>query len=195
MKLNKIWMGSTAFAAALLIAGASQAAEMTIDFSGHTGGSAVGSTYAADGLTFSGAYFGQCGGGCPPPNPVDGWFAYGSTFTADFATPQDDITFQSVSYSSTLAQAYNSSNQLVASATDNQGFPINDQTDVLSGPDIAYVVFSYDGGYNGPAITNLTFDASAVPEPATWASMILGLLGVGAVLRSRRKLAGATAVA
>lgn len=37
---------------------------------------------------------------------------------------------------------------------------------------------------------------SATPEPATWATMLLGLFGVGAVLRSRRRIAaGVTGVA
>lgn len=43
-------------------------------------------------------------------------------------------------------------------------------------------------------IDNNTFDvadAPAVPEPATWAMMILGFGGVGATLRGRRRLADA----
>ena len=32
-----------------------------------------------------------------------------------------------------------------------------------------------------------------VPEPATWAMMLVGLFGLGAAMRSRRQLAAATA--
>ena len=62
-------------------------------------------------------------------------------------------------------------------------------------------VFTFD-----KPITSLTLSSSsnsfeiasisaAVPEPATWAMMIMGLAGVGAALRNRRKLVAAAAVA
>jgi hypothetical protein len=37
-------------------------------------------------------------------------------------------------------------------------------------------------------IDNVTFDVAAVPEPATWAMMILGFGATGALLRRRREL-------
>lgn len=42
-------------------------------------------------------------------------------------------------------------------------------------------------------IDNITFDVAdtVVPEPATWAMMILGFGGVGTILRGRRRLAAA----
>ena len=196
MKLKALWTASIALAVSAIAATASQAAIMTIDFSGFAAGTPIDSTYAADGLVFSGAEFLQCGGGCPAPNPVSGWFAYGitgNTYTAFFTLAQSNISFQTVSNSSTLAQAYNASNTLVASVGDNEGFPISSQLDQLTGSGITHVVFSYNGGANGPAITNLTFNAGTVPEPAAWAMMLCGFAAVGAAMRSRRKVALITA--
>ena len=39
----------------------------------------------------------------------------------------------------------------------------------------------------GVSITNFTFPGLAVPEPSTWALMILGFGGIGAILRRRRQ--------
>jgi hypothetical protein len=46
------------------------------------------------------------------------------------------------------------------------------------------VTGSYQGG--------LTFNASAVPEPATWAMMLVGFGAIGAAARSRRRPAKVT---
>jgi hypothetical protein len=40
-------------------------------------------------------------------------------------------------------------------------------------------------------ITDSTFQFRVVPEPATWAMMLVGLGGIGAAMRMRRKLLGA----
>jgi len=42
---------------------------------------------------------------------------------------------------------------------------------------------------------NLTLTTAAVPEPATWAMMLVGCGGIGAAMRSRRKRAGPSAFA
>ena len=39
----------------------------------------------------------------------------------------------------------------------------------------------------GPLLDNVRLDVSAVPEPATWAMMLLGLGFVGGAMRSRRR--------
>jgi hypothetical protein len=47
------------------------------------------------------------------------------------------------------------------------------------------VVSGYTGGA-GAFSGDLTFAAGAVPEPATWAMMLLGFAGIGSVARRRR---------
>lgn len=52
------------------------------------------------------------------------------------------------------------------------------------------------GAYNGCSMGEVVFGgaaAGAVPEPATWAMMILGFFGLGAVMRRRKPFAGAYA--
>ncbi len=185
MKITGLVLG----AALALGAMAGVANATTIDFSGYSDGTQIGNLYASEGLTFSGATIGTCSGGCPLPN-INGNFAYGEgSFTIDFSHVQSDITFQTVSYSSTLAEAYNAQGQLVASVVDNEGYPISGDIDSLVAPGIVSVVFSYDGGYNVPAITNLTF--AGVPEPSAWALMLAGVAGIGGMLRQAKKTARA----
>ena len=51
-------------------------------------------------------------------------------------------------------------------------------------------VVDYVEGNGSPSV--LTFDApGGVPEPATWAMMLAGFGGMGALLRSRRRIAAA----
>jgi hypothetical protein len=59
----------------------------------------------------------------------------------------------------------------------------------FSAADISYVIFgSRDPSINGSSVyaDNLTF-GGAVPEPATWARMIVGLAGIGCRLRRTRR--------
>jgi opacity protein-like surface antigen len=190
---NLLLTGSIALALAGA-ASASQAAVVTIDFSGHGSGGAIGNTYAAQGVTFSpNAKFGLCTGGCPAPNP-DGNFAYvnaygsAGNFSVNFASAQSDVSFQSVSYSSTHAFAYDAVNNLVDEIADDEGFPISEAINHLTGAGITRIDFEYNGGFVAPAITNLTFNGVAVPEPATWAMMLTGFFGLGSMLRRRRVL-------
>ena len=64
-------------------------------------------------------------------------------------------------------------------------------------------IYNSAGGFpNGDIIANAnnnfggssgTFNLTAVPEPATWAMMLVGFGGLGVAMRSRRKMATATA--
>jgi hypothetical protein len=60
-----------------------------------------------------------------------------------------------------------------------------EQKFTIAGPSITELSFTFD-----PAIATakqFRVELSAVPEPASWGMMLLGFLGCGAILRSRRK--------
>ncbi len=192
-------MTKTAFglivAVAWVAAAPAQAVTATVDFTGHASGDTIGNTYSPLGLSFEDGQFLQCGGGCPAPDP-SGWFAYngGSAFAVNFATPQSAISFQTVSFTDTLAEAFDAGNSLVGSVTEHQGFPVSELFNSLTGTAFVRVVFSDAGGDgSGPGITNLTFETGSfnggVPEPATWAMMLAGFGLIGATMRRRQKVA------
>jgi hypothetical protein len=62
---------------------------------------------------------------------------------------------------------------------------------ILTGPDITKLQFSFDPNIADAKQFRVEFPA--IPEPGTWAMMVVGVGMVGAVLRKRRKMALATA--
>ncbi len=81
------------------------------------------------------------------------------------------------------------------------GTPVADTFVGIVGPDYksgsgnysAYVFdhacgISYCDGGSGEISTNYAFRAVGVPEPAAWTLMLIGFAGLGAALRSRRRL-------
>ncbi len=186
----KTFLAGAAFAASLAAAAAASAT--VIDFEGGTPGTAIGSDYSGLGATFTDAFYQQCGGGCP--DPATGIFASSvdetGPFTVTFAQLQSSVSFINVSFSSVTANAYDSGGNLVATVTDSQGFPISGTVDMVNGVGIKYVTFTNAGG--GYGIDDLGF-GGGVPEPATWALMLMGIAGMGAAIRGRRKALAVTA--
>jgi hypothetical protein len=121
------------------------------------------------------------------------------TYEMSFSKPLDSVSFTIPSNNSSLmaawsATAYSASNAVISSASDPflTGPYSAAQTITLDGPDIAYVVFSsnaFDFAGDNLEFDNLTLVSA--PEPATWALMLAGFAGLGAALRSRRRLASA----
>jgi hypothetical protein len=122
-------------------------------------------------------------------------FTFGAdTFsTSDVATPLDGVAVD-------ITQA-GAQERLVFTETassDADGGPFNGSLDLVS-TEPAALTFepTFAGGHNlyaefGPPNTNFgNYLALSVPEPTTWAMMLLGLGLAGAALRRRRPMAAA----
>jgi hypothetical protein len=103
-------------------------------------------------------------------------FTINSTFTTD---PANDINFTSVTF--------NGQDFTIGSTGQNEFRFLND-VNVTAGATQHLVVNGTSGGngsYDG--VISFTPVVTGVPEPASWALMIMGFGGLGAVLRTRRR--------
>ena len=111
----------------------------------------------------------------PQNNAPFGLYNYGIQFNAGTSDPTSTLTFD-VAYSGTL-----SASTFLQSTNPNNA------------PTFIPAYFSVDVLYNGDIDPNVgataTPTVSAVPEPSTWAMMILGFCGVG-LMAYRRKQNG-----
>ena len=181
-------LASLAVAAAALVTSVAASA-VTIDFETTDTGAATvynaavaPTDYDAYGATFTGAFYRQCGGGCPAPD--FGTFVSSSNFVApflvSFAGPLSTFSFDNVSNSTGTATALDASNNVLTSVA-FADFPA---TYTLSAAGIRSVSFSTDFQYG---VDNFTFAATgSVPEPTSWALLITGFGLTGAALRGRR---------
>ena len=169
-------------------------------------GSSIDDTYATYGVSFSGAVFARCGGGCP--DPANGFFAASPNFTDPitlaFANPVSLFSFENVTDSSGRATAYGADG-VILGMIDFFGFPAQFS---LPFENIAQVQFTTlfqfgidnvtfqngsgggnsgggNGGGNNGGGNGGGGGAGPIPEPATWAMMLLGFLGTGWAMRAR----------
>jgi len=184
-----------------------QPTDALVDFNVVPDETAVGATYAASGVTFSGALFGMDNIGDLSLFPGDGgggiasnWLyggggLQGLSFTVSFADLQTRVGF----YLSTLP-VQTTSVELFNGAVSLGSLDLAQTSSVVaefrgfgeaSGFD--RLVFTTTNEVNGfIAIDDFRFSDRAiavVPEPATWALMIGGFSLAGAALRRRRLLA------
>jgi len=181
----KRYLACAAVAALISVSGAAKASTL-IDFEGGADNAAIGTDYdGPDGFTATNGYYHACAGGCPAAEY--GMFASSSDFSSTmiftFTQLHSWVSFVNVSFSSVTANAFDKDHNLLSSVSDSEDFPISGADLLLGGGDIKSVEFS---GFYG--IDNLKYDAGhgGVPEPATWAMMLVGFAGMGAMLRRAR---------
>jgi hypothetical protein len=169
--------------AALATAGSASAATYIFDFQNTDptdayGAVEVSGTFTAS-STLSSSITNITGNVSGAPAPLvdgaiaglSGYAGADNTLYGVGANTGNQVSFGGVSFSvggeDYNLYAYNGGAWLLASSVDSVGYPQN--------------------GTPG------TFSVTAVPEPATWAMMLVGFGGLGAAMRSRRKLVAATA--
>ena len=183
------------FSAALALAfpAAASAAEFinfesNADGSASVAGAAVTTDFSALGVTFLNAFYQRCGGGCP--TPTTGLFVsssdLSSPFSVKFAGTTNAFSFANVSNSSGTASAFDSAGNLLQS--------INFSGFNFDGPPVMFsfattginsISFSSTRGFG---VDNFSFGdvQGAVPEPATWMMMLLGMAGIGFSMRRKK---------
>ncbi len=167
----------------------------TINFEQAADGSNIDTYYASQGVTFSSlfqdsAYSGfftpDLSGGVaanfPTPNPAGN----AADFVINFTTPVTNAAFATVTdYPATFTSFLGG--VAVESVTYSGGYQAG--ADIVSFTSSNFDSIHFSGTTDHAAIIdNLGFTGGAVPEPATWAMMLVGLGGIGATMRSRRKV-------
>lgn len=174
----------------------------TIDFSAFPSSTA---SYTESGVTFTAN--GEQIDGTNTPNGTRGILAGGSPraeFRADFSSLASlvavDLGDFNADPDTLFLEIFDTANQSLGfTSLLINGADQTMHTLQLSGTGISYAIFGgRDPAINGNSVyaDNFTFDsAAAVPEPATWAFMIVGFGAVGASLRAGRRKQASPAIA
>lgn len=197
-----LFASHAAVAAPVLINSVS-APSTTIDFSSIGNTTPITNQFAAQGVTFSGALVGLTNSGDVgtfpgPPSAVASNWDYngvgrvGTSFTATFSSPVTEVAFyEEVNQDDNLTLSLFNGSTALGSLVLPNGFGNNGTlygVQELAGFDkIVATVSVVDNGYY--ALNDFTFTqitAGGVPEPATWAMMLLGFFGLGVLARRRR---------
>lgn len=210
------WVQKLAAATIFAVLGSASAASATVinfdDLVGGTGvfgngAPVVTNQYAGLGVTFddgganqdfviTGASIGLSGYSGPNVLFVQQNFHPGPLFQINFSVAVTSVSLmalQSSGYGLT-ATAYAADNSLLSTTVFgiDPNYGVGHVGTITAPSDIAYIRLGSgpDGTSTGGnfSIDDLTFDGTApgVPEPATWAMMLVGFAGLGATLRARR---------
>lgn len=128
------------------------------------------------------------------------FYSEANSFIDSFATPQY-IGGGLFTAGTDLAGLLNFTSSGGAAATVGQaGFGIFLGPNAVSGTSVSQFVFGYDDQVTNPDDDNhddliVLAQVHAVPEPATWAMMLLGFGGIGAAMRRKRAVSRAALAA
>jgi hypothetical protein len=193
-------------AAVAMLAVAAPAYANLINFDELTDGTVVTNQYAAQDITFSSANGEQMlvttqpQYQSTPPNFIcTGTSGIDCTGTVifSFSTPVNDLQFDAVGNQNAIgtpfAQADIYQNGILTVSDLNllvsQGNLLPDHQDLSAYNNITEVLIHSNTDPAGTGYDTISFTAgpSATPEPATWAMMMIGFGGLGAMLRLRRR--------
>ena len=128
------------------------------------------------------------------------WDSFGNLISSTFVTRQNEVGGYFYSFLTTPVSLAIGNYVIGGSISEGGMFPVNMTGVVNRAPGYTYgadrqfsdgfgfPAASAGGGYGAQGIALVNFSIAAVPEPATWALMLLGFGVVGTSIRRRRKV-------